>query len=98
MVGISYENWIDTILVIVLTFVLFLLTLLWRDVLFMSPCLILLVGFILLAWSFHHLDTWKLMGMGIIILILAILLRLSFVIRLILPHYCDSPTHYLYQL
>ena len=84
---------VGTLILTILTFVLFLVSLLWPGVLGFGAYLIFLCGFLLLAWDLRRRDDWPQMGMGILILVLSLLVRLAFVSHLVLPPYSDSPTH-----
>jgi hypothetical protein len=86
------------ILVMLLSYVLFLVSLLWRDVVEFGAYAILLAGVVLLVWGFRRREAWISAGWGLLALPLLLLVRLAFVSNLVLPPYSDSPTHYLVVL
>ncbi len=82
------------ILVTLLSFILFLASLVRRDVLEPGAYGILLAGGILLVLALRRRETWLAAAWGLPALLLLLLVRLAFVSRLVLPPYSDSPTHY----
>jgi hypothetical protein len=85
-------------LLALLTYILFLGSLVWRQVLEAGAYAILLAGIILFAWRLRRREARMSIGWGLPVFVLLITVRLAFVSKLTLPPYSDSPTHYLIVL
>ncbi|MHC4481537.1 MAG: hypothetical protein ACYS1C_11295, partial [Planctomycetota bacterium] len=83
------------ILLTLLSYVLFLASLVRRDVLEFGAYAILLAGGALFVWGLRRREAWASAGWGLLILPVLLMVRLAFVSRLVLPPYSDSPTHFL---
>ena len=86
------------ILLTLLSFILFLASLVRRDVLEPGAYGILAAGGILLVLALRRRETRLAAAWGLLGLLLLLLVRLAFVSKLVLPPYSDSPTHYLVVL
>ncbi len=83
------------ILVTALSFILFLASLVRREVLEPGAYGILLIGGLLLVLALRRREAWIAASWGLPILLLLLVVRLAFASGLLLPPYSDSPTHYL---
>ena len=86
------------ILLTLLSFILFLASLVCRDVLQPGAYGILAAGSIFLVLGIRRRETLLATVWGVPVLLLLLLVRLAFVNQLVLPPYSDSPTHYLVVL
>ncbi len=87
-----------TILLTLLSFILFLASLVWRALLVPGVYAILLAGGVLLVLGLRRRESLLAAPWGLPALLLLLLVRLAFVSRLVLPPYSDSATHYLVVL